>query len=240
MPWRVVPLDTGWYSLTSNNVASSYTGSNIVLSNFTNSWSSTTAATTSTSSGLLWPGTNLGWTVINNGDGIHIAQLTKEQERQLVLDQKRQQFKAQITGGVARNHLGREPRAAKTFSNPADFNNVTQPEMVALSLLKSMLPSDEWRRYLKSGIVIVVSPKTGITYQITRTHSHIRATRYGKPLAELCIYLKQDIKAPPTDHVIAKKIMLECSEVDVWNQSNSKTLLWGQKPSEDELRRLAA
>jgi len=141
----------------------------------------------------------------------------------------RDRIRRQITGGVP-NQMRRRHRA--------DFTKVTQPEMVALQLLKKMLSVDEWKRYLKYGFVMVHSSKTGLTYQIFRGGGHILVTRRGKKLGELCIHLRE--RTPPTDRVIAYKVMLECSETQVWEEAGIHYTKFGYhgKPTEEQLREL--
>lgn len=150
-------------------------------------------------------------------------------------EQRRQELRAQITGGEPRNHRG---ALARANHNPADFTHVTQPEMVALQMMKSMLSEEDWKRYLKYGFV-VVHGKSGLYYQVVRNQDHVRVYRQGKKIAELCIYVPG---VPPTDQVVAKKVMLECSEMDVWHKANIRQHEWTAKyrPTEEELVKLAA
>lgn len=151
-------------------------------------------------------------------------------------EQHRQKLRAQITGGEHRNHRG---ALARANHKPADFTHVTQPEMVALQLMKSMLSKEDWKRYLRYGFV-VIHGASGLYYQVVRNQDHVRVYRRGKKIAELCIYVPG---VPPTDQVVAKKIMLECSEMDVWHKANIRQhRAWTARyrPTEEELVKLAA
>jgi hypothetical protein len=133
------------------------------------------------------------------------------------------------------------PRNIRAHNRPANFTNVSQPEIVALQMMKGMLDEKSWRRYLKYGFVLVEG-NSGLVYQIIRSQHHIRVFRKGHKVAELCIYVRG---VPPTDEVIAKKIMLECNEMSVWHDANisqlGKERPWGysHKPSEKELVQIA-
>jgi len=125
---------------------------------------------------------------------------------------------------------------------PANFGEISKPEATALMMLKGMLSEQEWRRYLKDGF-IVVRGRTGLRYQIIRGQSHVKVYRRGEKVAELCIGVKYDLKCPPTDGVIARKIMVECDELSIWHGANiHQSKRWGYqyKPTERELIQLAA
>jgi len=124
---------------------------------------------------------------------------------------------------------------------PAQFGDITKAEGTALVLLRRMLSDQEWRRYLKYGFIVVRGP-TGLRYQIVRGQSHLKVYRRGDKIAELCLAV--DGNCPPTDHVITKKIMVECDEMGVWTRANIHgSTKWGYglpRPTEKDLVQLAA
>ena len=182
-------------------------------------------------SGSGWisiPQTQSGWLVSEN--------LTKEQFEEVRRESRRSQFRARMRAQI-------EGGGPNLFSkrHRADFSSVSQPEIVALQLLKKMLPEEEWKRYLRYGFIIVQSQITGLDYQIFRAGGHILVYRRGKKMAELCIHV--DYKCPPSDRVIAKKIMLEATELEVWLKSNihyCKNFGCRSKPTINELIALGA
>jgi hypothetical protein len=104
--------------------------------------------------------------------------------------------------------------------------------------MKGMTPEKEWRRYLKYGFV-VVQGKSGMFYQVIRGQAHVRVFRKGTKVAELCIKVPG---VPPTDEVIARKIMIEYDEMRIWHDANihGNPMGYHHKPTEEELIRLAA
>lgn len=205
-----------------------------------NSWTDGTAA--STTDRIYWPieGVTTGNDIINGSTIISypggVVQLNPDPKK-LKEDQFRYKMKQQITGGAPLNHRGAQSRATH---RPADFSQVSPSEIIALRLLRGMLNEEEWKRYLRYGFIIVRG-ESGLVYQIVRNQSHVRVYRSGTKVAELCIYVQGNV--PPTDSVIAKKVMVECSEKDLWHKANihgqSK---WPTKyqPTEEELVQLAA
>ena len=162
--------------------------------------------------------------------------LTVEERAEITRIENRKRFRARIRAQIEE----RDPMAAYRQRGKADFTQVSQPEIVALQLLKKMLSPDEWKRYLRYGLIVVQSLETGLTYQIFRGGGHIMVSRRGKEVGELCIGIMA--KTPPTDKVIAKKIMLECTEADVWSKSGIHKSVFGynDRPTEDQLVALGA
>jgi hypothetical protein len=100
----------------------------------------------------------------------------------------------------------------------AIFDDAKPEELVALQLLKSMVKSDVFRKYLKYGFV-TVQGSSGLTYQIQRKSHFIKVWNMGKLLCTLCVYI-QDQSIPPTDDVVAKMLICECDEIDIWRRAN--------------------
>jgi hypothetical protein len=129
-----------------------------------------------------------------------------------------QKIRRKLRGQWKRNlaeELGHLPRAAL---GPANFKNVQHNELVALGLLKSMVTTDVWRKYLKYGFV-TVQGQSGLTYKIVRSSAIITVLNRGQKMGTLCVYLN-DRSIPPTDAIVAKMLICECDERDIWMRAN--------------------
>lgn len=244
---------TGWgtsYTV-SNNTTLTTTNTNTLWYNSSSTSTGTGIWTTDGTAAWVVPATTVVYDQTYDGTGINIplAQLSPEEQRNMQLMQLTPEQIAEIERTNRRNEFQARIRA-QVVEGPApytdrrrhaDFTNVSQPEIVALQLLKKMLPVEEWRRYLRYGFIMVHSRTTGLDYQIFRSGGHIRVFRHGKDVAELCIHIS-DRKCPPTDRVIAKKIMLECTETEVWAKSNIHCCQLSQfnNPTEDQLIQLVS
>lgn len=119
-----------------------------------------------------------------------------------------------------------------------NFNGLGQGELTALRLLKDLLTNAEWRRYLRYGFVIVEG-LTGLTYQIIRGGQHVKVFARGRKVVELCLTCQRSL--PPTDCVVARKIMLETDELGFWWEANIRSCTWQatHKPGINDLLQLA-
>jgi hypothetical protein len=98
--------------------------------------------------------------------------------------------------------------------------SVSSAELIALEMLREMITEAEYRKYLTQGFILVKSA-SGKVYQVFREPgSKISVWSNGKLIEKLCIQIKQEIKAPPTDRVIAFKTIIEVSESQLRNLSN--------------------
>lgn len=88
--------------------------------------------------------------------------------------------------------------------------DISEAEWKALETLREMITETEFRRYLKDGFILVRS-KSGAVYQIPRDKSHTKVWKDGKLLEEICVRLT-DRNCPPTDNVIAFKVVIESDE----------------------------
>lgn len=155
------------------------------------------------------------------------------------MEAKKEEIKRNLEAQAIANTLNHHGRAVRAVHSPADFTKVSQSEIIALQLMKSMIPDREWKRYLRYGFV-VAQGKSGMVYQILRGQDHVRVFRKGNKVAELCIKVPG---VPPTDEVIARKIMVECDEMRIWHDANihqNSGFQYGVKPTEEDLVRLAA
>lgn len=110
------------------------------------------------------------------------------------------------------NHNGKPVRALS-----ANFRNTKENEIVALRLLRDMVEPEVFRKYLKSGFVNVTGP-SGLVYQIVRNSHLISVWDQGVRLCTLCVYLQNHV--PPTDDVVAKMVICELDEADIWKRAN--------------------
>ncbi len=151
---------------------------------------------------------------------------------------EQEEFRQRIRNGI----MAPVPRTRATKLADA-FATVSNSEITALTLLKALLSENAWRRYLKYGFILVRG-ESGLTYQVIRGQDHIRVySPVGKKVSELCIRIGNRVfEVPPTDEVVGKKIMIECSESELWAKANIRShRFWdaGYKPSEKELCDLA-
>lgn len=118
------------------------------------------------------------------------------------------------------NHRGEPARAADKGTL---WSSVQPEELVALQLLRKMVEPEAFKKYLKHGFVSVTGP-SGLVYQIKRGHDHIKVWDDGDHVASLCVHLKDWCGKPPTDEVVAKMVIAECDEPDLWKRSNKPFL----------------
>ena len=129
-----------------------------------------------------------------------------EAQRQMEAMRKRR-------AAVARNHRGAPLRAAH---RERAFAHISQPEVLALQLLRQLVSQEEFRRFLRYGFVNTQGP-SGLAYQIRRVE-RVRVWDRGQEIAQLCVHLKDP--APATDEVILKLLMAEADESALWHRSN--------------------
>lgn len=136
------------------------------------------------------------------------------------------------SGVVYREHQQIRGRRARTGQL---FASVSPEEIVALQLLRKMVPTDVFRRYLKDGFVTVPGP-SGLVYQIFRdTHQGVQVWDKGQKAAYLCVHMK-DKSIPPTDEVVAKMLIVELDEPDIWKRANATWSIMGPRQQELEAR----
>lgn len=141
-----------------------------------------------------------------------VAHNLKEQAKR----QQKQRFKDQLRINRPDNHVGNPLRS---FDSSQLFDKATPAEIKALQLLRKMVSTEQFRRYLRHGFIVVSGGATGLVYQV-HIHKRIKVWKMGEPIADLCIHLNYDSKTPPTDHVVGKMLMVEGSESEVWTRSN--------------------
>lgn len=117
---------------------------------------------------------------------------------------------------MQKNHRG---ILIRSHNSQALFSTCSPAEITALQLLRKMVETEEFRRYLRHGHVNVRGGISGLVYQIRRSE-RIKVWDRGELVAELCVHLHHSSMAPPTDHVIGKMLMVECDEPSVWSRSN--------------------
>jgi len=90
------------------------------------------------------------------------------------------------------------------------FGTIPKNEWTAIDTLREIITEKEFRNYLRYGFILVKG-KSGKVYQIFRNKHHIKVWLNGKVIEEVCVRIKNG-KIPPTDNVIAFKIMVEADE----------------------------
>lgn len=141
-------------------------------------------------------------------------------QKQFAREAKRKRFRDQLRLQQAPaiiNHRGSKIRAL-ALPISSNFDNVNDNEIVALGLLKSMVDNDTFKKYLKHGIVSV-NGSSGLTYQIQRKSHIIKVWHMGVNIANLCVYIK-DQSIPPTDEIVAKMLICQYDEIDIWRRAN--------------------
>jgi len=86
----------------------------------------------------------------------------------------------------------------------------TSAEIRAVETLREMITETEYRKYVVHGFILVKG-RGGKVYQIFRGRTHTKVWKKGLLVKEICVRI-QDPEIPPTDNVIAHKILIETSE----------------------------
>lgn len=117
-----------------------------------------------------------------------------------------------------RQRLSTQHRHKRSLRGKPSFNDKLSPQEVkALQLLRQLVTPENFRKYLKYGFVAVRGNMSGLLYNVYRL-SNTRVFDGQTEIASLCVHLKGN--QPPTDEVIAKVLMVECNEMDIWQRSN--------------------
>lgn len=95
-------------------------------------------------------------------------------------------------------------------SRADDFRNTPKNEWYAIDTLREMITEAEFRKYMAHGFILVKG-QSGHVYQIFRCRKHTRVWENGEVVEEVCVRIK-DRRIPPTDSVIAFKILIETDE----------------------------
>lgn len=136
-------------------------------------------------------------------------------------ESKREKLRRRIREQMERTDL----RGLRANHPRANFSNVRENEINALHLLRSMVDPAVFRKYLRYGFV-TVRASSGLVYQIQRNNQHMKVWDRGQVVCELCVSLPG---VPATDEVIAKMLMAECDEIEVWNRAN---VYWDARPEQ--------
>jgi hypothetical protein len=116
-----------------------------------------------------------------------------------------------------RSQLRRQHRHVRRLrGNPSFVDTLSPAEVKALQLLRSLVTPENFRRYLKYGFVIVKG-MSGLTYNVYRRKNAVVFDGQNQ-VASLCVHLSGN--KVPTDEVIAKILMCECDEHEIWRRSN--------------------
>ncbi len=92
-------------------------------------------------------------------------------------------------------------------SRAQPISNAPLNERVAIDTLREMITEEDFRKYVKYGFILV--HVKNLTYQIFRKDRHTKVWYKGKVIREVCVRLKSSTNVPPTDNVIAFKVMVE-------------------------------
>jgi len=103
-------------------------------------------------------------------------------------------------------------------SRAAPINNVPENELIAIETLREMITETEFRKYIKYGFLLVRGT-SGNVYQVFRNQSHTKVWKNGKLIEEICVRIDND-EIPPTDNVIAFKVLIEVSEEEFKKRGN--------------------
>ena len=87
---------------------------------------------------------------------------------------------------------------------------IPQSEKVAIETLREMITETDFRKYIIHGFILVKG-RSGRVYQIFRNRDHTKIWEKGKLVEEVCVRIK-DRKIPPTDNLIAFKVLIETDE----------------------------
>lgn len=90
-------------------------------------------------------------------------------------------------------------------------------ELKARDCLRDMLSEADWRRYVTNSF-LMVRGESGKWYQLFENGERIRVYLKGQYIGSICIHT--DGGCPPTDHVIAMKLLIELDEDALWVEGN--------------------
>jgi hypothetical protein len=162
---------------------------------------------------------------LNTFYNFEFGRLTPERKAEIEIrqaafekEQKRQRFKQMLKSQMAPAFINHRGGKVRSISRGASFADVQGNEIVALGLLKSMIPDDVFKKYLKYGFV-TVQGESGLTYQIQRKSHIIKVWSAGSTVATLCVYVSNQ-SIPPTDDVVTKILICQCDEADIWKRAN--------------------
>lgn len=98
------------------------------------------------------------------------------------------------------------------------FHNVPKNEWHAAELLREMITETEFRKYMVHSFILVQGD-SGKTYQVFRKRPHVKVWLNGKIVEEVCVNI-EDRRIPPTDNVLALKVMIETDEEEFRKLAN--------------------
>jgi len=191
------------YNTSSNKIAA--LGSHIYTSN--SGTSATTATTMSSSSTPTWDTafSTTGWTDYENMTHRYITGDFDVKFYPLCHGE------LQHDGILHKKMAIKNNLAVHVKSRVNIINEVPENEAVAIETLRETISETEFRKYIKFGFVLVQG-QSGNMYQVFRNKWHTKVWKNGKVIEEVCVRIKSDIKAPPTDNVIAFKTLIETDE----------------------------
>jgi hypothetical protein len=117
---------------------------------------------------------------------------------------------------------------------PSFVDTMNAAEVTALQLLRSLVTPENFRKYLKYGFV-TIKGASGLVYNIYRKR-HVCVYDGQNEVASLCVHINA---GPPTDEVIAKILMCECNEPEIWQRANCTVFSRTQRVNAVDLRKAA-
>lgn len=95
---------------------------------------------------------------------------------------------------------------------------IDHEESIALEALREMVTESEYRRYLRTGF-LMVRGASGLTYQVPREGHLVKVYDHGRMVEQICSYIL-DHNVPLTDRVVAFKAIIEADENDLRDRGN--------------------
>lgn len=114
------------------------------------------------------------------------------------------------------NSYGRYNIQVRSHCHP--ISRVSSNEQIALECLREMITESDFRKYMRTGFLLIRG-QSGLVYQIRRHSDHIRVWNRGKIVEEICIGIR-DRNIPPTDRIVAMKVMIESDEDEIRHCGN--------------------
>lgn len=211
--WVSNSTTDGWYTVPLTATANAATWRLRVNAHNTSGW----RVHTSTCNTDVWDDNDYSTGTITINTNETASYWNYEPQVFTLEEMKRQLRHAELQKRLRPNVINHRGQPARSAERGRQFDNAQPEELVALQLLRRMVTPEEFRRYLRHGFVHVRGP-SGLVYQVGRNQT-IKVWDRNELIASLCVHLR-DRNIPPTDEVVAKMLIVECDEPDIWKRSN--------------------